>query len=140
MKERLVIVVIAVIAGLFITTAGFFIYQSTKKSADAPVTATADTKPTATPLNNLYIKISEPSDESLTQKRTIQVKGTTNPGNAVIVSTNQEDVAGIPTPDGNFSITIDIDAGANQIIARGIAPDGETVQDVRTVTYSTDDF
>jgi hypothetical protein len=140
MKERLVIVVIAIIAGLFITTAGFFIYQSTKKNTDTPVTATADSKPTATPLNSLYVKVSEPTDESLTEKRTIQVKGTTNPGNVIVVSTNQEDVAGKPTPDGNFSITIDIDAGANQIITRGISPDGETVQDVRTVTYSTDDF
>jgi hypothetical protein len=38
MKERLIIIFVAIIAGLFITSAGFFIYQSTKKTNDTPIT------------------------------------------------------------------------------------------------------
>lgn len=142
MKERLVIIIVAIIAGLFITSAGFFIYQSTKKDNDTPI---AQKKTQSPPSNNqppgtLFVKVLEPSNESLTQKRTLVVKGTTNPDNLIIISTNLQDVETKPNQDGNFSISIDIDAGANELITRAIAPSGNSTQDIRTITYSTEDF
>ena len=141
MKERFIIIIVAIIAGLFITSAGFFIYQSTKKGNDVnlPKKVTQKTE-TAQPQNTLYVKVSEPKDESLTSNRTLTIKGSTNPENLIVVSTNQEDVEGKPTQDGDFSVTIDIDTGANEIITRSIAPDGSSAEDIRTVTYSTDEF
>ena len=82
----------------------------------------------------------EPEDESLTSKRTLVLKGTTNPENVVIVSTNLEDVEVKPTQEGTFSVTVDIDAGANEVITRAIAANGDSVQDIKTVTYSTEEF
>lgn len=142
MKERLVIIIIAIITGLFITTAGFFIYQSTKKGNDNidRVKKTTSTVPTPSSQSSLFVKVIEPSDESLTTKRTLSVKGTTNPENIVIVSTNIEDVTGKPTTDGNFSLTVDISAGANVIVTRSISPNGDSVEDKKTVTYSTEEF
>src|SRR3989344_3028716 len=142
MKERLVIIIIAIVAGLFITSAGFFIYQSTKKIDDNIIRKKTTVSITSTPQSQtkLFIKVIEPSDESLTTKRTLSIKGTTNPENIVIVSTNLEDVTGKPTTDGNFSLTVDISAGANVIVTRSIAPNGDSVEDKKTVTYSTEEF
>jgi len=142
MKERLVIIIIAIVAGLFITSAGFFIYQSTKKIDDNIIRKKTTVSITSTPQSQtkLFIKVIEPSDESLTTKRTLSIKGTTNPENIVIVSTNLEDVTGKPTTDGNFSLTVDISAGANLIVTRSIAPNGDSVEDKKTVTYSTEEF
>lgn len=142
MKERLIIIIIAIIAGLFITSAGFLIYQSTKKNNDNifPKKTAGTTTPTPVSQSKLFVKVIEPQDESLTTKRTLSIKGTTNPDNIVIVSTNLEDVTGKPTMDGNFSITVDISAGANVIITKSIAPNGDSVEDKKTITYSTEEF
>lgn len=141
MKERLIIIIVAIVSGLIITGAGFFIYQSTKKVNDAP--ANSNTSVTITPTENenkVFVRVAEPVDESLTNKRTLNLKGTTNPDNIIVVSTNLEDVQGKPSTEGNFSITVDIDAGANIVITKVIAPNGDSAQDIRTITYSTEDF
>ncbi len=142
MKERLVIIIVAIIAGLFITSAGFFIYQSTKKGNDTPITKQSSNtnKNSQQENSSLYVRVSEPNDESLTAKRTLVVKGTTNPDNLIIISTNLEDVEAKPTSEGTFSVSIDIDAGANEVITRAIAPSGDSAQDIKTVTYSTEEF
>lgn len=141
MKERLIIIIVAIIAGLFITSAGFFIYQSTKKGNDTPL-AQKTPVPTIEGQKNtgLFVQVSEPKDESLVNKRTLEMKGSTNPQNLIVVSTNLEDVEVKPSSEGKFSISIDIDAGANIVTTRAIAPDGSSVEDVRTVTYSTEEF
>lgn len=147
MKERLVIVLIAVILGLLITTAGYFIYQSTQgmpSNNNTPNISTTETEqnpPTPTPLpSGLQLTIETPVNESISNKRTIDVKGKTNPNNTVIVSSNQEDVYATPTKDGSFSTSVTIDAGTNKIITRAVAPNGEEVTDTRVVTYSSEDF
>lgn len=141
MKERLIIIIVAIVAGLFITSAGFFIYQSTKKSNDTPIVKkTVANQPASQNQNSIYVKVSEPTDESLTTKRTLTIKGATNPDNIVIVSTNLQDVEVKPNQDGNFSTSIDIDAGANEVVTRAIAQNGDSAKDIKTVTYSTDEF
>lgn len=141
MKERLIIIIVAIIAGLFITSAGFFIYQSTKKASDTPIVKDGP-RTTTTPSSNgsIFVRVSEPNDESLTAKRTVSVKGSTNPENIVVISSNLEDIEVKPDQEGNFSTSIDIDAGANEIVTRAIAPDGSTAQDIKTITYSTEEF
>lgn len=142
MKERLIIILVAIIAGLFITSAGFFIYQSTQKAADneGKSKKTNEIRPTPQPTGNLFIKVNEPANEVVVDRRTLQVKGSTNSENVVVASTNIEDVTVKPTQDGNFTLTIQIDAGANILLVRSIAPNGEQVSDTKTITYSTEEF
>jgi len=140
MKERLIIIVMAVVSGLVITTIAFFIYQNFIGGTDSATEKSSTTHPTAQPTENLLLEISEPLDGSLTDKRTISVKGTTNPENVVVVSSNQEDNSGKPTSDGKFSITITIDAGANFVVVRSIAPDGNEIKKEIVVTYNTEEF
>lgn len=140
MKERLIIIVLAVISGLIITTAAFFIYQNFINSSNSASDSSQNLNATPSPIQSELLEVLEPADGSLTDNRTISVKGVTNPENVVIVSTNQEDNSGKPTPDGNFSITVTIDAGANVLIVRSIAPNGGEIRKEIVVTYSTEEF
>lgn len=142
MKERIVIIFIAVTLGLLATTVAFFLYESAKpttKMAEekGPITKVVKTE---TPTDTITLNVTDPKDQSLTTKRTITVKGTTNPENTLLISTNQEDVAAVPTKNGDFSVSITIDAGVNEITVTAVAPDGTSKKDIRVVSFSSDEF
>ena len=146
MKERLIIVFVAVVIGLVLTTVGYLVYQSfqTQSSPIDEPTQTANQtpatpSPTANP-NAFHVIITEPKPEAITDKRTITVKGTTNPGNTVIISTNQDDVVAQPKEDGTFSTTVTINAGTNILIARAIDAQGNTTEDTRVITFVAEEF
>lgn len=145
MKERIVIVVIAVGLGLFLTTIGFLIYQSTKFKPAVEEEQTTEQQQAnqttqAVEVEKGTLVITEPKDEAIVDKRTIKVEGQTEPGNTIVISSNQEDVVATPDKDGKFNASITIDAGTNQIITRAIKPDGTEEEDIRVVTYSTEEF
>jgi hypothetical protein len=140
MRERIVIVFIAIAIGLIVTTLVFFLYQQTKTIPKNPSNIISGNVPTPTPADSVYLVIDEPSDESISDRRSIQVKGRTGPGNTVVVSTNQEDVVASPTTDGKFSISITIDSGTNKIVTRSISSDGSDAVDTRVITFSTEEF
>lgn len=143
MKERIIIVFVAIVLGLIITTIGFFLYQSTKiLPQDQPKNSTNNKKisPTPSQESGIMLIIDEPKDLSITDKRTVVVKGKTDPKNTIIVSTNEEDSVASPNSLGEFSVSVTIDAGANKIITRSITSEGEEKDDVRTVTFTTEDF
>jgi hypothetical protein len=147
MKERIIIVFVAVIIGLVFTTVGYLLYQSfqtpSTQNANRPNTPSNNLPFEATPTpdeNQLYITISEPTKEAITDTRTISIKGKTNPGNTVIISSNQADVVAEPTADGSFSTTITINAGPNLLIARAIDAQGNETQIEQTVTFVSEEF
>ena len=139
MRERLIIVFVAVAIGLIVTTLIFFLYQQTKTIPNQPKNAGSQISATPTRSPN-YLTIDEPQDELLSDRRLLQVKGRTHAEDMVIVSTNQEDKVVRPTSDGKFAVSITIDAGANIIVVRSIAPDGSEEKESRTVTFSTEEF
>lgn len=140
MKERLIIIVLAVVSGLIITTSAFFIYQNFLNGSSSATDKTQNAQATPQPTKSLLLEVLEPIDGSLTDNRTISVKGVTDPENVVIVSSNQEDNSGKPSKDGNFSITVTIDAGANFLVVRSITPDGTEIKKEIVVTYNTEEF
>jgi len=140
MKERIVIVFIAVALGLFVTTVGYLLYQQTKVIPKNLTGATTQIIATPTPADKYFLSVEEPTNESISSKRTVVVKGKTDPENTLVVSTNQEDQVATPTRDGSFSITTAIDTGVNKIVTRSIAPDGEEKIDTRILTFSQEDF
>lgn len=139
MKERIVIVFIAVALGLFVTTIGFLLYQQTKvlpkgTGINPGVIKQQEEK------SNLYLSIEKPENETLTDTRTVVITGKTNPENTITASTNQEDIVTTPSKDGSFSISIAIDTGVNKLITRAISPTGEVKIDTRVITFSQEDF
>jgi len=140
MRERVIIVFIAVAIGLLITTLVYFLYQQTKITPQRTTNSPISLQATPVPASAVYLVVEAPSDESISDRRSIQVKGETKSENIIIVSTNQEDVIAEPSADGKFSVTISIDAGSNKIVTRAIAPNGEETSDTRVITYSTEEF
>lgn len=145
MKERIIIVFVAVIIGLVLTTVGYLIYQSFQTPSTPPTDTTTtkseqQTQLSPTPDKSFFITITEPQPESITDKRTVTISGTTNPGNTVIISSNQDDVVAEPKADGTFSTSITINAGPNVIIARAMNDNGESVEETRVVTFVSEDF
>ncbi len=142
MKERLIIVFVAVIIGLIVTTAAFFLYQSTLnvKKEEGITKSESKTNSKNTTDGKLFITIDEPKNESVVSTRTIQIKGRTNNENTLIASSNQEDVVANPTEDGTYAITLSIEVGTNKIIVRAVNPDGEEVQETRIVSFTTEEF
>lgn len=140
MRERIVIVFIAVAIGLIVTTLIFFLYQQTRSLPNNVTSNNSGINLTPTPIDEVPLFIEEPTDESLSDRRTITVKGQTNPENLIVISTNQEDIVAKPTSDGKFSVSIDIDTGSNKIVTRSITPKGATAEDVRIITFNTEEF
>ncbi len=147
MKERFAIIGIAVGIGLFTTSIAFLLFkQSTtgkppvsQTSTETTQTKTIDNEENKPP-EGFFIQVDEPSDEAISEKRTIIIKGKTNPENTVIASSNQEETIGTPSKNGDFSLSLAIEAGLNTITTRAISPSGEETVDIRTVTFSTEDF
>lgn len=147
MKERFAIIGIAVGIGLFTTSIAFLLFKQSTSSRP-PVSQNSSDNSSQTTIDNegnkppegFFIQVDEPTDEALSDKRTIVIKGKTNPENIVIVSSNQEETIGTPSKDGDFSLSLAIEAGLNTIITRAISPSGEEISDTRTVTFSSEDF
>jgi hypothetical protein len=138
MRERIVIVFIAIAIGLLVTTLIFFLYQQTRTIPRKTINTVVNPSPPPSP--KVYLAIESPSDEQISDRRSIQVKGKTDPENLIIVSTNIEDEVVKPTSDGRFSVTVTIDAGANFLITRAIDPSGEEAVDRRVITFTTEEF
>lgn len=144
MKEKIVIIFIALAIGLFLTTSAFYFYNTAKQHSkpkeivqNTPQQKNPDEKNTD---SKTFLLINEPKNESITDKRTIEVKGESRPGNTILVSSNIEDVISLCDTIGNFSAKIEIDSGANIITTRTISQDGEESIDIRIVTYSQEEF
>lgn len=142
MKEKILIIFIASILGLLITTGIFYIYQSTKNVPipDTKQIAGIATTPTPKVESNQVLVVEEPKDEAVVNKRTIEIKGKTKPNNTVVISSGQEDVVGNASSEGNFALTLDIEAGANKIVTRSIDDAGNETIDERVITYNSEDF
>ncbi|MGE5042063.1 MAG: hypothetical protein ACM3IJ_04115 [Candidatus Levyibacteriota bacterium] len=138
MKERIVIIFIAVTLGLVATTIGFFVYETAKPNK--VVNPTTKKQEQVFPKSSITLTVLSPADETVTAKRTIEVKGKTDPQNTIIVSTNEEDVVATPTSNGDFSASISIDSSVNKVVTEAVAPDGTSTKDVRTISFSTDEL
>lgn len=142
MKEKLIIIFVASVLGLLVTTIAYYAYQSTKPAQDTPEqkTQTLALKPTATPLPKVPLTIDEPKNETVVGRRTILVKGKTASENTIIISTNIADEVVQPTSDGNFSVSIEIGTGVNRIRIEAVNPAGESYAEERVVSFTTEEF
>lgn len=142
MKERIVIIFIAVTLGLLATTIGFFLYEGSKPAKNINPTPEVKNKEStpALPTEKITLTISEPNDEAVVTGRTIRVRGKTDPQNTIIISTNEEDEVVTPTNNGDFTASINIDAGVNKLIIQAISPEGDKREIIQTISFSSEEF
>lgn len=140
-KERIIISFIAVIVGLFVTGVSFYIYQATKTiPASKTKLISPPSSPTPSIKSSFFLTVDSPKDEDVVDTKTITIAGKTNPDSIIIVSTDVSDQVVTPAKNGNFSVTQGIGDGPNQLEITSIAPNGEEVKMIRTITFSTESF
>jgi len=137
-KEKVVIFFIAVVIGLIFAGVAFYFYQSTKVIPAAKQAAAAT--PTPTPKPTIYLSITEPTDEEVTDKNIIALSGQTITDGTIIVLTKSAQQVIQPTLTGTFSTTVNLDDGENLIKVIVIGSDGQVEETDRTVTLSTEAF
>lgn len=138
--ERFVLSVIAVVIGLLVASAAFFIYQSTRSLSPNKIPTITIANPTPTASPNIYLSIDQPADQSVQNKKILNISGKTTPNATIIITTAATDQVVSPTSTGNYSVTTTLDSGENLITITAISATGEEIKKTITVTYSTEDF
>ena len=139
-KERILLSFIATLIGIQVKVIVFYLYQSTKTVPPSKIKTISVTQPTPTPKPSIFLNISKPVDESVVSKKVITVSGTTTPDATIIVLTPIDQEIALPTSDGDFSTTVDIDDDQNIVAIISVRPNGEEIKTQKTVTYSTEEF
>ncbi len=138
-QERVILSFIMVLIGLLVAGIAFYFYQSTKVVSDRS-SASQIITPTPTPKPTIFLSLSQPINESVVTSKTLSISGKTEPEATVIVITDSGEQILQPSSQGDFSTTITLADDQNLITVWALAPNGETANLKRTVTYSTDNF
>lgn len=139
-KEKVVLSFIAVVLGILVTGVVFYFYQATKVVPPSKIKTIKILSPTKAPKPSIYLTIKVPEDEKVVEKKVVTVSGTTaKDATVVVLSPVDEDVVK-PAATGEFSTTINIDDGQNDIEITAISPNGEEARVTRTITFSTEEF
>lgn len=138
--EKIVLSFIAILVGILVAAVAFYLYQSTKTIPSSKTKPVSPVAPTTTPKSSIFLTIDSPKDEEVLDKRTVTVSGKTIIQAIIVISTQTGDQVISPTSTGTFSATVNIADLENQIEITAIAPNGEEVKIIRTVTFSTESF
>lgn len=138
--EKIVISFIAVAIGLLVAGVAFYFYQATKTVSSTPIPTLNQPSPTKMSKSALFLTVDEPTDEEVVSIKTVKVAGKTIPDATVIIITTITQEVIRPAKNGNFSATVTIENGENLIDVLSIAPSGEEAHQVKTITYSTENF
>lgn len=138
--EKIILSIIAILTGLLVAGVGFYFYQSTKTiTPQGPKTISVTSPSPAVDEKNI-LTLTTPIDEEVVDKKSITISGKTSKDAIVVISTSLSDEVVKPAQNGNFSTTVPIDDGENIIEVTAILPNGQEQKEVRTVTYSTENF
>lgn len=138
--EKVLLSFVAIVIGLVVASAAFYLYQSTKKIPAEKTKVVTVLSPTESPKPSIYLVVDNPKDEEVVEKKTITISGKTIRDALVVISTDIGDEVIEPASNGNFSTTVNIGDGQNQVEITAIASNGEEARVVRTVTFSTETF
>lgn len=139
-KEKILLLLIASVVGLLVAGIVFYIYESSKTIPPGEIRRVTTTASTPTPKPSIYLNISAPKNELVVDNRILTVSGKTIPNSNIIVLSPIDESAGTASSDGNFSTTVNLEDDQNIIRITAIAPNGETITEARTVTFTTEDF
>ena len=108
--------------------------KTQKKKADVSIL------PTLTPTSAIsLLSITNPENESVTDQKTIELKGKAPANASIIITTENGHIASVATDTGDFSEEIILDNGVNILQITAIS-DGKEESIIHTISYSTESF
>jgi hypothetical protein len=136
-KEIIIAILIGLFLGLFIT---YGVYQArtsispdSKKSQNSLSTNSLDENGFSGEL-----VLNSPADESITTEDSVTVSGTTLPESFVVVLVGNTETITSSDGSGNFSVSVDLEQGANIITVTVLDENGRSISVIRTITVSDD--
>lgn len=110
--------------------------SQTTESPAAPSVKPADVKQDATSMvtqiSQITLTVSSPVNNSTVTTAKVVVKGKTLPKAEVFVN----EAEGVADGNGNFSLSVNLDEGSNDIIVTAVDAEGNVAETVVTVTYN----
>jgi len=139
-KEQLILYFVATFFGLLVAGIAFYFFQTTKTVPDNTVKTVVLASPTPTGSPTISLTLDQPQDEQVVSNKVLIVSGKTQSNAVVTVITDTSDDVIVPSSDGSFSTTVNLDDGQNVLEVISIAPNGESMTIKKTVTYSLEEF
>lgn len=137
-KERTILAFIAIAAGLIIASSLFYFYQ---KSASNKTGNPPSPSPTETLSNSkAMLEVDNPQHESITDQKTTDVKGKSQPGALIVVTTDAEDFVLQADNDGTFTRRVDLSEDENLLTITAYTDSGVSEVKEIAVTYTTEEF
>lgn len=138
-KEKIILAVVAILGGLLVATAAFYLYQQTKVLPPSQQ-KTVSVNPSPSPKPQVLLSLEEPKDESIADNRVVKISGKTDPNALIMILTDSDQQVLNPSQTGDFSTTITINNGANLIQVTAMEKNGDTNTIERTVSYTGESF
>lgn len=134
-KEVFIAIFIGLGLGLIVT---YGIYRA-KTSFNSGQQAASTTEPSPTPSDAVHNSLSllSPEDESVQATNEVKVTGTTDPDALVIIFLNDLPKVIRADKSGNFSVQMTLQQGGNVITVRTLDEQGNSVEQQRTVIFTT---
>jgi hypothetical protein len=140
-KETIFLSLTALFIGLVVAGGIFYAYKFlTTPPEENNDIITLNPTPSPVSSNTDELMVNEPSDELVSETKSITVSGKTLPGSTLIVTSENDEQVVTPADNGNFSLTTTISDGVNIIEVIAILPSGEEKKVIRTVSFSTETF
>lgn len=141
-KEKLILYLVAVFFGLMVAGVAFYFFQNPKASTDAKDKGKTIslTSPSPTTSPSVFLEVTKPKDEEVVDSKTQVVSGKTKNNAVVVIITDSDQTIITPSANGEFSTEIEIGNGENILEITAISPNGESITDKKTITYSDEEF
>src|SRR3989338_2530464 len=99
-KERLILSFVAILAGLIVASSIFYFYQQKTQSVSKN-----DSPAPSAPVQNgqTALIIESPENESITDKKTVEVVGIATPNSLILISADTKDYIFLAKDDGSFT-------------------------------------
>lgn len=140
-KDLFLALVLGALLG-FGLTGGYLALSKTQKHTPTP-TPTPQISSIPSPVANptqapdIKLEISTPANDALVSTSSITVSGNTSPKSQIIVNTPISAYNTQSDDQGNFSISINLEIGANEVKVTAVDQNDNQIDSDLTVTYST---
>ena len=137
-KERTILAFVAIVAGLIIASSAFYFYQ--KKGAKEDSSAPTPSPQVSLPNGKTMLEVESPQHESITDKKSTDVKGKSQPTALIVVTTNTEDFVFQADSDGTFDQKISLSEDENLLTVTTYTENGTSETKEIAITYTTEEF
>lgn len=110
----------------------YFFLNNTPKSAPVLSQGPVTSEPVS-----LTLALTNPDDNILVFSSDLLIQGTTSPNSTVLISSDDDQIIQADSK-GNFSSSIKVSEGVNQLEVTAFDNQGNSKSEVRTVYYSTE--